>query len=172
MDPTQAMQIAITGITVIPDTHKYTIEVRMGAGPSPLRWEVQKRFSEFDQMHGDLKYNHNLSLLPRLPPKSVLSTALSDHALEKRRAALEKMLHRMLARPDIRTSGTFRRFLGFDSHTDMNPAKLVEAGPVSVGTLEDCKFGVSGVAVSPLPDGGALVMVGLEDTSSLSRLGR
>ncbi len=155
---------------------RFVISVRFkdpqSLSSTSLSWEVGRRFSEFDQLHSDLKLNHNLTLLPKLPPKTVLSSSLSDGYLEKRRLSLEKMLHRMLARVDIRTTQTFRRFLEFDTHTDFNPAKMVQAAPVCLATVEDCRFGVSGCAVAPLPGGGLMVMVGLEDTSSLSRLGR
>jgi len=142
-------------------TYRYHIKLQYES----VKWEVAKRFSEFDallQTLGASRY----SGLPKLPSKTLLGSPTDQAAIDARKEQLRIILHDLLFRPDTRTSQQLRQFLALDSHTD---AAIRSLQPDAMRTFEDPRFGVSGLAAAPLAN---LLLVTHEDSTHLSRLGR
>ncbi len=73
------------------------------------KWILEKRFSEFDNMHKHL-YKIFGKILPNLPPKT-LTRLKTQEDLEQRRADLEKYLQEIVVRQEIFNSEPVRKFL-------------------------------------------------------------
>lgn len=142
-------------------TYRYHIDVQCGTS----RWEVVKRFSEFDSLLQGLTAS-KYSGLPKLPSKTLLGSPTDPASIDARKTQLKNVLQDILFRADTRSSQLVRNFLAAELHTSDAPKQLQ---PEAVRTFEDPRFGVSGLSVSPTAD---LVLISHEDSTQLSRLGR
>eukprot|EP00397_Hematodinium_sp_SG-2012_P069066 GEMP01115966.1.p1 GENE.GEMP01115966.1~~GEMP01115966.1.p1 ORF type:complete len:143 (+),score=12.15 GEMP01115966.1:150-578(+) len=98
---------------------RYHVHVQYGTA----KWEVQKRFSDFDALLQTLQET-NFAALPSLPTKTMIGAPMDTETVSMRQRQLEIILHSLLSRPDTRMSQTVRVFLSFDSHTDISTKKL------------------------------------------------
>ena len=78
----------------------YRIEARW----RDATWSTEKRYSQFDVLHGDLRHGSRKAQLPSLPGKQLLqglwpAARDSKDANQQRRAALEKYIQILTARP-------------------------------------------------------------------------
>jgi hypothetical protein len=81
-------------------------------------WIVERRFSEFDELHDALE-NELSTRLPGLPPKTWFKSFDADF-IEKRRIGLETYLHMCLQSNAISNSRTFLAFLDHDAAAHMS----------------------------------------------------
>jgi len=142
-------------------TYQYHIQLKYG----DTTWEVARRFSEFDSLLQSLaagKYGG----LPKLPSKTFLGSPLDVASIEARKEQLRIIVYDLLFRPDTRSAQQVRQFLALDSHTDI---RFRSVQPDALRTLEDPRFGVSGLCVDPDAN---VLLVAHEDSTHLSRLGR
>lgn len=142
-------------------TVKYHVVLETGE----TRWEVQKRFSEFDQLLQSLDQSRYAGL-PKLPAKTLLGSPTDTAAIEERKVQLRLVLNDLLFRPDTRTSQQLRQFLSLDLNLDISATSLQ---PDAIRTFEDPRFGVSGICAVPRA---SMLFVTHEDSTHLSRLGR
>jgi len=142
-------------------SYKYHLHLQYAGG----KWEVHKRFSDFDLLLVQL-HDANYAALPSLPEKTFLGSPSDVETITQRQRQLEIILHALIARPDIRCSFIVRQFLSLDSHCNVAQQKLQ---PTLVRGLEDLRFGVSDF-VGCVEDG--VLVVTQEDSTALSRLGR
>eukprot|EP00927_Polykrikos_kofoidii_P078380 TRINITY_DN7520_c0_g1_i1.p1 TRINITY_DN7520_c0_g1~~TRINITY_DN7520_c0_g1_i1.p1 ORF type:complete len:586 (+),score=79.65 TRINITY_DN7520_c0_g1_i1:99-1760(+) len=142
-------------------TFRYHIQLHLG----DTKWEVTKRFSEFDTLLQSLAASQYAGL-PSLPSKTLLGSPTDTAAIEGRKEQLRIILLDLVARPDTRTSQPLRQFLAVDSHS---PAAIKSVKPDAMRTFEDPRFGVSGIATAPSSN---LLAITQEDSTHLSRLGR
>lgn len=155
--------MSVTKATPIEDhsTYRYHIVLQYGE----TKWEVAKRFSEFDALLQALAQNRYAGL-PKLPSKTLLGSPTDTEAIEGRKEQLRIIINDLLFRPDTRSSQQLRQFLALDSHAD---AALRSLQPDAMRTFEDPRFGVSGICAVPRAN---LLFVTHEDSTHLSRLGR
>jgi len=155
--------VSVAKATPIDDqtTYQYHIQLQDGGA----KWEVTKRFSEFDVLLQSLSSNR-YAALPKLPSKTLLGSPTDKGAIDSRKEQLRIILQDLLVRPDTRTSLQLRQFLNIDSHCDPTIRPIL---PDPVRTFEDPRFGVSGLSVAPRAN---LLLVTHEDSTHLSRLGR
>ena len=90
----------------------YVIEVQRQAGEKApaVTWAIARRYSEFHDLHKRLRLQHPTIKDLDFPRRQMVLTLQKDF-LKKRRAALEKYLRELLARPQICRSIEFRAFL-------------------------------------------------------------
>jgi len=159
----RGLKLSLTKAKPIEDhsTYRYFIALQYG----DVRWEVSKRFSEFDGLLQSLAAA-NYGSLPRLPSKTLLGSPTDTGAIDARKEQLRIILHDLLLRPDTRTSQQVRSFLAVDSHAD-TAVRVVRME--ALRTYEDPRFGVSGLCAAP---GTGLLLISHEDSTHLSRLGR
>jgi hypothetical protein len=110
----------------------YTVNVNDNF--SKQKWTVEKRYSEFEQLHKDL-----VKLLPNIPPipgKSIFKITKYDQ-LSKRRIQLESFLRECCKRKDISGSVFIKNFLELEKHSpDLGfnaPEKLNEWNELPLG---------------------------------------
>ncbi|CAD7936143.1 unnamed protein product [Amoebophrya sp. A25] len=142
-------------------TFQYHIAIRHGL----QEWEVIKRFSDFDALLyqlDDSRYGN----LPKLPPKT-LSRPLDVESATERQKALQRLLHELLQRPDLRCSLPVKDFLEVESRISTLADKNLQ--PAIMRTFEDPRYSVSSIV--PVPRETCVLAV-QQDASSLSRLGR
>jgi len=142
-------------------TFKYHIQLQHGSS----KWEVQKRFSEFDVLLQSLACSRCAGL-PKMPAKTLLGSPTDAKAIDGRKEQLRIILYDLLMRADTRTCQPLRQFLAIDSHVDA-PIRCLQAD--AMRTFEDPRFGVSGLDLSTRA---GLVLVTHEDSTHLSKLGR
>jgi WD40 repeat protein len=126
METVVPFQVTIPSYKEIPDGKKkvvyFSIEVlKKGAD----KWVIDKRFREFDELHATLKKTH--AHLPVLPGKTVFALKEST-ILDKRRQDLEAYLQSLIARTDLLSSDSVKRFLQIDSfapEATVTPPKLL-----------------------------------------------
>lgn len=88
-------------------------------------WEVQRRYSDFDELHKQLKFH--FSNLPSMPGKSIF-TLKKPEDIEKRRNKLEIFLRLSVQREEFYANLKFSEFLELDKHAEdtlLNQPKLV-----------------------------------------------
>lgn len=88
-------------------------------------WEVQRRFSDFDELHKQLKFHY--SGIPELPGKS-LFTLKKPEDIEKRRSKLEIYLRLLVQKEEYYANTKFASFLEIDKHAEdaiLNQLSLV-----------------------------------------------
>mmetsp|Transcript_108083 Transcript_108083/g.187531 ORF Transcript_108083/g.187531 Transcript_108083/m.187531 type:complete len:539 (-) Transcript_108083:77-1693(-) len=159
----RSLKVSVTKATPIEDhsTYRYHIVLQHGS----TKWEVAKRFSEFDALLQALSQNRYAGL-PKLPSKTLLGSPTDTEAIEGRKEQLRIIINDLLFRPDTRSSQQVRQFLALDSHADA-PVRSLQ--PDAMRTFEDPRFGVSGICAVPRAN---LLFVTHEDSTHLSRLGR
>jgi len=124
------------------------------------KWEVDRRYREFNELHDSLKKTH--ANLPSLPGKSLFS--LKDHNdLETRRAGLEKYLRTIITRQDIVNNEALKRFLHLDNFA---PETTVHP-PKDIGELGGMVYGVRDFCYEPEK---GLILVATSDMSVTSRV--
>lgn len=157
------LKVTVSKASPIEDhsTFQYHIQLQHGT----VKWEVAKRFSEFDALLQQLGANRYAGL-PTMPSKTLLGSPTDTAAIESRKEQLRIILHDLLFRPDTRTSQQLRQFLALDSHADV---AIRSIQPDAMRTFEDPRFGVSGLRAAPAAN---LLLVTHEDSTHLSRLGR
>lgn len=142
-------------------TYRYHIACEI----DDVKWEVAKRFSEFDVLLQSLAASKYAGL-PKLPSKTILGSPTDTSAISGRKEQLRIILNDLLIRPDTRTSQALRQFLAIDSHVR---SAIRSLQPDALRTFEDPRFGVSGLCVAPSAN---LLLITHEDSTHLSRLGR
>jgi WD40 repeat protein len=158
-----SLKVSITKATPIEDHSTYRYHILLQCGEA--KWEVTKRFSEFDGLLQSLAQGR-YGGLPKLPSKTLLGSPTDVQLIEERKQQLRMILHDLLFRPDTRTSQQLRQFLALDSHAEV---AVRSVQPDAMRTFEDPRFGVSGVCAVPQSN---LLFVTHEDSTHLSRLGR
>lgn len=98
-----------------PDGHEYALYVievqRRGGEKAPLvTWAIARRYSEFHDLHRQLRKRHPSIRELEFPRRQMMLTLQKDF-LKKRSAALQKYLRELLSRPQICRSLEFRAFL-------------------------------------------------------------
>ena len=149
-----------------------------------LKWKIQKRFSDFDDLLFSLDWE-GCVLLPALPPKTLPMMGLSGNEVTARATALEKLLRKLLARQDVRGCKIFRTFLCGSVITGVNDVGY-SAGVASSAlnadsvkwcdfqissTLDDGRFGITAFQ-GVLKDNDFVVYTAQGDSTGFSRLGR
>lgn len=159
----QGLRVSVPKATPIEDhsTYRYHIVLQYGE----TKWEVAKRFSEFDTLLAGLTAS-NYAGLPKLPSKTLLGSPTDTVAIDGRKEQLRIIINDLLFRPDTRGSHQLRQFLAMDSHMDAAVRSML---PEALRTFEDPRFGVSGLAAVPRQ---SLLFATHEDSTHLSRLGR
>jgi PX domain len=76
------------------------------------KWELWKRYSQFESLDADLRTKH--PLLPKLPGKTFFRLQAKDD-ISKRREDLHGYLQDIVNRQDLRTNTFFREFLELDT---------------------------------------------------------
>ncbi len=111
----------------------YNIEVYNNF--SKQKWELEKRFSQFDDLHKALS-----KLLPNIPslPKKTFWRVSNYEDLNKRKSQLEQFLKDCVNRKDIVNSETFRDFIEIDKHS---PELTINA-PVKISEYNELPLGV------------------------------
>eukprot|EP00929_Paragymnodinium_shiwhaense_P082726 TRINITY_DN43737_c0_g1_i2.p1 TRINITY_DN43737_c0_g1~~TRINITY_DN43737_c0_g1_i2.p1 ORF type:complete len:567 (+),score=111.49 TRINITY_DN43737_c0_g1_i2:141-1841(+) len=157
------LRVTLKKATPVEDhsTYRYHIQLQYEG----TKWEVAKRFSEFDALLQSLAASRYAGL-PKMPSKTLLGSPTDTAAIEGRKEQLRIVLYDLLSRPDTRTSQPLRQFLAIDSHTSLAIRSLQ---PDAMRTFEDPRFGVSGLCAAPSAN---LLLVTHEDSTHLSRLGR
>ncbi|KAK6542178.1 Intermediate filament protein [Orbilia ellipsospora] len=94
----------------------YIVEVRRKAGDQfpAAEWAIARRYSEFFQLHQDLRAKYASVKHLEFPRKHVVMKLQKDF-LDKRRAALETYLKSLLLIPDVCKSRELRAFLSQQS---------------------------------------------------------
>lgn len=159
----RSLKVSITKATPIEDQSTYRYHILLQH--EETKWEVTKRFSEFDGLLQSLGQNRYAGL-PKLPSKTIFGSPNDQAAIEERKTQLRLVLNDLLFRPDTRTSQQLRQFLALDSHADTAVRSLQ---PDAMRTFEDPRFGVSGICAVPRAN---LLFVTHEDSTHLARLGR
>jgi hypothetical protein len=72
---------------------------------------MEKRFSQFDDLHSNLKNKY--ANLPKMPGKTLMKSNAPE-TLEKRRIELCSYIQAIVLRSDIRIESAFRDFLDLD----------------------------------------------------------
>jgi hypothetical protein len=72
------------------------------------KWVLRKRYSDFEDLHKNLKITFNL--LPALPGKT-LFTLKKDADIDKRRMALDTYVKELVKRADLYADPHFAKFL-------------------------------------------------------------
>nr|4OXW_A Chain A, designed CISK-PX domain [synthetic construct] len=72
----------------------YKIKVKTGGE----EWAVYRRYSDFYWLHKKLQQRYP-ELVPELPPKKWIYSALDEQILEKRKQGLEKYIQRIVSHP-------------------------------------------------------------------------
>ncbi|KAF3939511.1 hypothetical protein ABW19_dt0207919 [Dactylella cylindrospora] len=105
----------------------YIIEVYRKAGDQfpAAEWGVARRYSEFFQLHQDLRGKYTSVKHLEFPRKHVVMKLQRDF-LDKRRAALETYLKSLLLIPDVCKSREFRAFLSQQSLPPIPDANSTE----------------------------------------------
>jgi len=90
----------------------YVIEVQRQAGEksSAVNWAIARRYSEFYELHKQLRAHYPIIKDLDFPRRQMVLTLQKDF-LRKRRAALERYLRDLLTKPQICRSIQFRAFL-------------------------------------------------------------
>lgn len=131
-----------------------------------LKWQIARRFKEFDTLHDHLKVKYGPVPLPKLPSKHVF-TPLEGDFIDKRREQLENYLKQMILHPLVGSDVLFLSFLGVVSTSRDRELSNNEKNVLHVTTLHQsldygdillfsCRFGASvlqrkvTVAESPL----------------------
>lgn len=140
---------------------RYRVQLQYG----DAKWEVLKRFSDFDTLLQTLQ-DAKFAALPSLPEKTLIAAPTDTETVQIRQRQLEIITHALLSRPDTRLCQALWTFLGFDAQTDVAARKLQ---PNVVRCMEDARFGVSDIGYSVEDN---VIIVTQEDESHLSRLGR
>jgi len=163
MTSLRSLKVSVPKATPVEDHSTYRYHIVLQCGES--KWEVTKRFSEFDGLLQNLTQSRYAGL-PKLPSKTLLGSPTDTAFIEERKEQLRLILNDLIFRPDTRTSQQLRQFLAMDSHMDIAVRSLQ---PEAMRTFEDPRFGVSGVCAVPRAN---LLFVTHEDSTHLSRLGR
>ncbi|KAF3928872.1 hypothetical protein ABW20_dc0107352 [Dactylellina cionopaga] len=95
----------------------YIVEVNRKAGDQfpAAEWAVARRYSEFFQLHQDLRVKYDRSIKHLEFPRKHVVMKLQRDFLDKRRAALEVYLRGLLLIPDVCRSRELRAFLSQQS---------------------------------------------------------
>lgn len=90
----------------------YVIEIQRQAGEksSAVNWAIARRYSEFYELHKQLRAHYPMIKDLDFPRRQMVLTLQKDF-LRKRRAALERYLRDLLTKPQICRSIQFRAFL-------------------------------------------------------------
>lgn len=106
------------------DSHfEFSFEVREFFDPSNyLEWVIEKRFSEFRQLHEQLKGMFSRSMIPDLPSSSVLKNQKNSAFLSQRAKGLEAYLVKV-ASTNIFQVDCLHNFLGLS-----NPNRNITMG--------------------------------------------
>ncbi|PFH34966.1 WD domain, G-beta repeat-containing protein [Besnoitia besnoiti] len=139
----------------------YAIAVEYGK----LSWDVWRRYSQFAQLYRDLE-REGYCALPSMPSKTLAGPPQDPRTLADRRHKLQYFLLELLRRPDTRTSAPLLDFLLFNEQASLNVPPL---RPWCVCCTGAQRFAVSTLVYSPA---NRVVIVGHEDKTGLSRLGR
>lgn len=96
-------------------------------------WEVEKRFSQYDDLH--LMLSKKYANLPKLPSKGFFK--LNAEACEQRRKELQNYVRALAKRSDLRTDPFFRDFFELDLHNSntmcYSPIKITELSDLPLG---------------------------------------
>jgi len=158
-----ALACTVRGFSPTDDGASYKYHIHLQYGPG--KWQIHKRFSDFDLLLGQL-HDANFAALPSLPEKTIMGAPSDVETITVRQKQLEIITHALVARPDIRSSFILRQFLSFDSHINVAQQKLQ---PTLLRGLEDLRFGITDFVCCE-EDG--IIMMTQEDSTALSRLGR
>eukprot|EP00039_Didymoeca_costata_P010615 m.143490 g.143490 ORF g.143490 m.143490 type:complete len:510 (+) comp14898_c0_seq6:334-1863(+) len=86
----------------------YIIEVIRGSGSEEKKWEIVKRYSEFDELNKQILAETGIAL--KLPPKKMFGNKDRDF-IAKRRAGLQDYMSQICKDPVLRFSLPFLRFI-------------------------------------------------------------
>ncbi|SBT30357.1 WD domain G-beta repeat domain containing protein [Plasmodium ovale wallikeri] len=129
-----------------------------------LKYEVNRRYSEFEELHCELLH-FGFSALPNLPKKKLMSYKNYEY-INYRKKILNIYIQNLFMRPDIRCCALFLNFLLFydkiNISIDIVRTKLLN----SIGSQ---KFSVSDLYINDKEN--YLICV-YEDKSNLSKLGK
>ncbi|ESS32804.1 WD domain, G-beta repeat-containing protein [Toxoplasma gondii VEG] len=139
----------------------YAIAVEYGK----LSWDVWRRYSQFAQLYRDLDRD-GYCALPSLPGKTLAGAPYDPRLLADRRHRLQYFLLELLRRPDTRTAPALLDFLLFSEQASLNIPPL---RPWCVCNTGAQRFAVSSLVYSR---SNRVIIVGHEDKTGLSRLGR
>ena len=96
-------------------------------------WEVEKRFSQYDDLNTILKKKY--ANLPRMPSKGFFK--LNADGWERRRIELQEYVRGLAKRADLRTDPFFRDFFELDLHNSnticYSPVKITELSELPLG---------------------------------------
>uniref|UniRef100_K3WMP2 PX domain-containing protein n=1 Tax=Globisporangium ultimum (strain ATCC 200006 / CBS 805.95 / DAOM BR144) TaxID=431595 RepID=K3WMP2_GLOUD len=127
----------------------YTIDVSF----SDVKWQLARRYKEFDALHAHLEDKYGHAPLPILPSKR-LFTPLEGTFVDKRREQLENYLKQMVLHPLVGSDVLFLSFLGVVNTSRDRELSNNEKNVLHVTTLHQsldcgdillfsCRFGAS-----------------------------
>lgn len=129
-----------------------------------LKYEINKRFSDFEMLQWELLH-FGFSALPMLPPKKLLSYTNTDY-INFRKRHLNSYIQILFSRPDVRCSSVFLNFLNFydkfSTPIDVIKTKLINS-------ICPQKFSLSDFYINEKAN---FIICVYEDRSNLSKLGK
>jgi len=97
-------------------------------------WEVEKRFSQYDDLH--LMLSKKYANLPKLPQKGFFK--LNAEGWEQRRKDLQVYVRDLVKRSDLRTDPFFRDFFELDLHN----SNTMCYSPIKITQLDELPLGI------------------------------
>lgn len=119
------MSITLTGISQDYVNGKQKIFFVIRVEKDGYDWEVQRRYSDFDELNKQLKFH--FSNVPSLPGKTIF-TLRKPEDIEKRRSKLEIYLRLVVQREEFYANAKLAAFLELDEHAEdslLNQLSLV-----------------------------------------------
>ncbi|CRG98014.1 phosphoinositide-binding protein, putative [Plasmodium gallinaceum] len=129
-----------------------------------LKYEVNKRYSEFEELHCELLH-FGFSALPNLPKKKLLSYKNSEY-ISYRKNVLNSYIQGLFIRPDIRCCALFLNFLMFYDKINLSIEIVKTKLLNSIGSQ---KFSLSDLYINEKYN---FIICVYEDKSNLSKLGK
>ncbi|GAW78883.1 WD domain, G-beta repeat domain containing protein [Plasmodium gonderi] len=129
-----------------------------------LKYEISKRYSEFEELHCELLHM-GFSALPNLPKKKFMSYKNNEY-INYRKKVLNSYIQNLFMRPDIRCCALFLNFLLFYDKINLSVEIVRTKLLNSIGSQ---KFALSDLYINEKYN---FIICVYEDKSNLSKLGK
>ncbi|KAF1321069.1 Ribonuclease h2 subunit a, partial [Globisporangium splendens] len=151
--PTIEVAIAATKNKISDLSQKTYTAYMIDVSFNDVKWQLARRYKEFDALHAHLEDKYGHVPLPKLPSKR-LFTPLEGTFVDKRREQLENYLKQMILHPLVGSDVLFLSFLGVVSTSRDRELSNNEKNVLHVTTLHQsldcgdillfsCRFGAS-----------------------------
>ncbi|CRG98378.1 phosphoinositide-binding protein, putative [Plasmodium relictum] len=156
----EEIDIGINRVDIKDEKIYYVILVKY----KDLKYETNKRYSEFEELHCELLH-FGFSALPNLPKKKLLSYKNSDY-INYRKRVLNSYIQNLFIRPDVRCCAIFLNFLMFYDKINLSIEVVKTKLLNSIGSQ---KFSLCDLYINEKYN---FIICIYEDKSNLSRLGK